>query len=110
MRIKSLAHVCLKVGDLAQTTAFYCDVLGMQKAFGFTRKGHIIGFYLKAGNDTFIEVFHDSEVVRGGPGQPLNHFCLETDSIDALWSRLTEHGYAAGQIIMGADNALAMLG
>src|SRR5256885_16330290 len=97
MRIKSLAHVCLKVGDLAQTTAFYCDVLGMQKAFSFTRKGHIIGFYLKAGNDTFIEVFHDSEVVRGGPGQPLNHFCLETDSIDARYGAVWQ------SMVMGPD-------
>ena len=106
MRIKSLAHVCLKVGDLAQTTAFYCDVLGMRKVFNFTRKGHIIGFYLKASNDTFIEVFHDSEVGPNGPGRPLNHFCLETDSIDGLWHRLAEHGHTPGQIIMGADNAL----
>lgn len=105
MSIKSLAHVCLKVRDLEQTRAFYCDVLGMQKAFNFMRKGQIIGFYLKASDHTFIEVFHDSEVGSGGAGQPLNHFCLETNCIEALRSKLAELGYAPGEIIMGADNA-----
>ena len=106
MSIKSLAHVCLKVRNLEQARDFYCGALGMQKIFNFTREGEIIGFYLKASNHTFIEVFRAGETPQRGPGEPLNHFCLETDSIESLWQKLTERGYTPGKIITGADNAL----
>jgi hypothetical protein len=53
---------------------FYCGALGMQKLFNLTQKGEVIGFYLKASNDTFIEVFRtgdtepvtDGQILRGG--------------------------------------------
>ena len=59
--IKAVAHVCIKTTDLEKTTAFYCGTLGMEKLFDFTRQGNVIGFYIKASHDTFIEVFQDDK-------------------------------------------------
>ncbi len=103
MNIKSLAHVCIKTTNLDATTDFYCGALGMKKFFDFTRKGKIIGFYMKASNDTFVEVFLAEEVEKPGK-QVLNHFCLETDSIESLRKTLIERGYAPGEIKMAVDN------
>jgi len=105
MNIKSLAHVCIKTTDLKVTADFYCGALGMTKFFDFTRKGDVIGFYMKAANETFVEVFLADEVEKSGK-QALNHFCLETESIEALRKLLIERGYAPGEIKMGADQSL----
>jgi Glyoxalase/Bleomycin resistance protein/Dioxygenase superfamily len=85
---------------------FYCGALGMQRLFNFTQKGETIGFYIKASNDTFIEVFRTNDTQPTTDGQILNHFCLETDSIEKLRQTLVEQGHAPREIIMGADNAL----
>ena len=107
MKIKSLAHVCIKTRDLDRTLEFYCGILGFQKAFDFTRNGKVIGFYVKATNDTFIEVFHsDSVAALNAADRGLHHFCLETDSIEELHQKLRDGGYAPREIIMGADRAL----
>jgi len=104
MSIKSLAHVCIKTTNLDATTAFYCGALRMKKIFDFTKKGKVIGFYMKAANETFVEVFLADEIEKSGK-QALAHFCLETDSIEALRKELIERGYAPGEIKMGADNS-----
>jgi hypothetical protein len=59
---------------------------------------------MKAANETFIEVFLDTEIEKLGK-QPLNHFCLETDSIEALRKTVLEHGYEAREIHLGADHS-----
>jgi len=104
MSIKSLAHVCLKTTNLDATTNFYCGALGMKKIFEFTRKGKSIGFYMKAANETFIEVFLADEVEKTGK-QVLSHFCLQTDSIETLRKALLERGHAPNEIKMGADKS-----
>ena len=104
MSIKSLAHVCIKTTDLEMTTAFYSDALGMEKLFTFTRGGEVIGFYLKAANDTFIEVFLANELEKAGK-PALDHFCLETDDIHALREALLQRGYAPGEIKLGVDHS-----
>jgi catechol 2,3-dioxygenase-like lactoylglutathione lyase family enzyme len=104
MTIKSVAHVCIKTTDLKATSDFYCEALGLTKMFDFMRKGKLIGFYMKTGNDTFIEVFLADEVEKIGK-QFLNHFCLETDEIEALHKKLSERGYEPRAIVMGADRS-----
>ena len=36
--------------------------LGMERLFNFTRNGVVIGYYLKASAQTFVEVFHADAV------------------------------------------------
>jgi catechol 2,3-dioxygenase-like lactoylglutathione lyase family enzyme len=104
MTIKSLAHVCLKSADLDATADFYCGTLGMKRLFDFTRKGKLIGFYLKADNLTFIEVFEAGEVDKIDK-QVLNHLCLETSDIVALQKALAARGLEPGEVKMGADHS-----
>ena len=104
MPIKSLAHVCLHSSDLDATLKFYCGALGMRKQFDFTRQGREIGFYLQAGNNTFLEFFETSEA-PSEPSGNLSHFCLETDAIEALHQTLLEAGYEPGPVSLGCDDS-----
>ncbi len=102
--IRRLAHVCIGATDLAETEGFYRDALGMEKAFDFFRAGHRIGFYLKAGESTFIEVF-----VENGETQierPLiRHFCLEVENLDAVCETLRSKGVEVSAKKLGGDGA-----
>lgn len=99
--IKQLAHLCIHTRDLDATLAFYCDALGMTKAFDFERQGKPFGYYLNLGANTFLEVF------EGDPGAVgnINHLCLETDDLDATLARLTKHGVEATDKKLGADHS-----
>lgn len=97
-----LAHVCILARDLVETERFYCDVLGLPKAFAFEKEGECIGFYVRLGDDTFIEVFKgDPDNGAGG----IRHFCIETEDLDALHARLTEHGLTPTEKILAIDHS-----
>ncbi len=102
--IKRLAHVCIGAVDLAETERFYRDLLGMEKAFDFFRAGRQIGFYLKTGDSTFIEVFiEDGE---SGSARPLiRHFCLEVEDLDAVIEALQSKGVEVSAKKLGGDGA-----
>lgn len=102
--IKRLAHVCIDAVDLERTEQFYVDLLGMEIAFEFMRRGERIGFYLQAGETTFIEVFAESESHKDGRAR-LKHFCLEVEDIDAVTGKLSAQGVAVSAKKLGADNA-----
>ncbi len=98
-----LAHVCIGATDLVESERFYVDLLGMEKAFDFIRAGQHFGFYAKAGDTTFIEVF----AANGIPNleRPIiKHFCLEVEDIDAVVAKLAERGVEVSPKKMGADN------
>lgn len=101
---RRLAHVCIGATDLAAAERFYVESLGMEKAFDFTRAGQRIGFYLKAGDSTFIEVFTEA----GEPSfeRPLiRHFCLEVDDLDKTIAALQSRGLDISAKKLGADGA-----
>ena len=91
MSIKSVAHVCVKSTDLDATAAFYCGPLGMTRHFDFMRKGKLIGFYMKATNETFVEVFLADEI-EAIDKRVLHHFCLETEDLKGLHGKLVAAG------------------
>ena len=101
---RRLAHVCIGATDLAATERFYVDLLGLEKAFDFTRAGQRIGFYLSAGDNTFIEVFAEAE--EPGMERPLlRHFCLEVEDLAAAVSALQNRGVETSAQKLGADAA-----
>lgn len=101
--IKGIAHVCLKTTCLKKTEQFYCEGLGLEKGFDFLRNGTVVGFYLKAGNGNFLEFFRTD---AGVPGTfPIDHLCLEVDSIDETAECLKKAGYAVDAKKMGADHS-----
>ena len=102
--IKRLAHVCIGATDLAETERFYRDTLGMEKAFDFLRAGQQIGFYLKAGESTFIEVFVEN--AKPKIERPLiKHFCLEVEDLDAVCDALRSKGVEISAKKLGGDGA-----
>ncbi len=101
---KRLAHVCIGATDLAKTERFYVDLLAMEKAFDFVRAGQRIGFYLRAGESTFIEVFAE----HGEPDfeRPLiKHFCLEVEDLEAVIAALQSKGLEISEKKLGGDGA-----
>ena len=101
--IRGIAHVCIRAVDLDATRRFYCDGLGLGKAFDFLRDGKVVGFYLKVGNGTFLEFFRAEP--EAASAFPIAHFCLEVDSIDEVRRRLAAAGYACSEKSPGADHA-----
>jgi len=102
---KRLAHVCILAEDLAETETFYCETLGMEKAFDFVKDDKPFGFYAKAGETTFIEVFMQTSEVS--PDRPVvNHFCLETEDIDAVIETLTDKGVEVTAKKEGGDKSI----
>lgn len=99
--IKQLAHICIRSLDLIETENFYIGALGMEKGFEFIREGKLFGFYLKFGNDTFLEVF------QGDPGEVgnINHLAIEVDDIDKLLTQIQSKGYTTGEKRLGADHS-----
>ncbi|MCY3796413.1 MAG: VOC family protein [Chloroflexi bacterium] len=99
-----LAHVCIGATDLVESERFYVESLGMEKAFDFTRAGQRIGFYLKAGDATFIEVF--AEESEPSAERPLiRHFCLEVEDMDTAIAALRRRGADISEKKFGADGA-----
>lgn len=101
--IKGIAHLCIRVADLGRTARFYCQGLGLEKAFDFRRDDKTVGFYLKAGNGNYLEFFEREPAEPGA--NPIDHLCFEVDSIDSVNAAVAAAGYTPGEKKMGADHA-----
>ncbi len=102
--IKQLAHVCIGSNDLAASEQFYCDTLGLKKAFEFERDGTPFGFYIALGGTTFIEVFNQNEPANYE--RPIiRHLCLEVDDIEAFIADLRAKGVAVSDKKRGGDQS-----
>ena len=101
---KRLAHVCIGAINLVDSEHFYVNLLGMEKAFDFYRDNRQVGFYLRAGGTTFIEVFVESGLPKDE--RPLiRHFCLEVDDLEGVIAALTNKGVEVSAKKLGADGA-----
>lgn len=99
--IKQLAHLCIHTKDLAATSHFYCDILGLERGFDFTKEGELFGFYLKLGRNTFIEVFTGDP----GPEGNIKHVAFEVERLDNLIFKLRAHGVDVKDKQLGGDHA-----
>lgn len=99
--IKQLAHACIFTQDLDETARFYLEALGLEKGFDFIKDGALFGYYIKLGQNSFIEVF------KGQPGSVgnINHLAIEVEGMDKLTKRIASHGYEIGQKKLGADHS-----
>ena len=104
MGVKRVAHICLGALDLEATERFYCAGLGCTRAFNFIRKGKRIGFYLRAGEGTFIEVFLQDKLDPKAPA-PIRHLCLEVEGVEEMIARVKSAGFKIGDKKLGADHS-----
>ena len=103
--IKGMAHVCFVAKDLEASIRFYCEGLGLTRAFDFrSAAGKRTGVYLHAGERTFIELFVGSPA-GDAPGTSFRHICLEVDDVAAEVDRLRKRGVTVGDAAMGADQS-----
>jgi glyoxylase I family protein len=101
--VRQLAHVCIFAKDLAETKAFYRDVLGLEVAFNFTRGGEWFGFYLDVGGRSNVEVFLKPEAEYSREDQ-IHHFCLEVASIDDAVTHIRGLGVEVTDKKRGVDD------
>ena len=102
IRVKQVAHVCILARDLAETRAFWADVLGLPVKFEFLRDGRPFGLYLDAGGRTDVEVFERAEAGTG-PATRIDHLCLEVEDIDAAVAHVRGMGVAITDKKLGVD-------
>jgi lactoylglutathione lyase len=114
--IKQLGHLCLRTHQLPVMVAFYRDVLGLKVKFGLKHDdGTEFGFYLAAGNTTFVEIFDHQGAAKqwGGDGAPLkpnantyyNHFCFEVTGLEEMVAQLQAKGIEVRPIAVGMDHS-----
>jgi catechol 2,3-dioxygenase-like lactoylglutathione lyase family enzyme len=103
MSITGIAHICIRAKDLEKTKGFYCDVLGMEHVFNFIKQGEVKGFYLKAGDRNYIEVFENKDLEN--EQSRIAHLCLETDDIQRLKEQVDSHSIETTDIKTGSDSS-----
>jgi lactoylglutathione lyase len=92
--IKGLAHTAYTVSDMEKSLCFYCDVLGLKKAFELNRpdgKPWII--YLKVSEGQFIELFYGEKNKTDSSSEiSYSHLCFEVDDIYDIANRIKSKG------------------
>ena len=100
--IKQVAHICIGAVDLAETEHFYCDVLGLEKGFEFIKNDELYGFYVKAGANTYIEIFIQEQAANYE--RPImRHLCLEVDDLDDFIKTVRGRGWEVTDKKQGGD-------
>ncbi|MFW5798566.1 MAG: VOC family protein [Planctomycetota bacterium] len=103
--ITGLAHACYTASDLDASIDFYCNKLGLKKAFDFINdRGERFGVYIHVGGRSFIELFV-GEVTASGEGTPYRHICLEVDDINTTVDHLRKQGLDVTDPKMGSDGS-----
>ncbi|MGJ3240826.1 MAG: VOC family protein [Anaerolineae bacterium] len=104
MIIKQLAHICIGAPDLQDAEQFYCQGLGMERGFDFIKEGRVVGFYVKCGAHTFIEIFEQTEI--DSVERPImQHLCLEVQNIDRAIAEIRANGLTVTDKKQGGDHS-----
>jgi len=109
MIVKGLAHTALNVSDMEKSIAFYCNVLGFEKAFEMnrpeTKEPWIV--YLYAGGSQFIELFYGGVNYREYNDENIgfSHLCFEVSDINAIAEQIIKAGWELDRPVkFGIDN------
>lgn len=93
--ITGIAHAAYRVKDMERALAFYCDVLGMERAFSLADDaGQPWIEYLKAAPGQFIELFYAApdQSCAFSAQDSYAHLCLQVDDIQAIARQITQAG------------------
>ena len=114
--IKRLGHLCFRTHQLPVMLAFYRDVLGLAVKFNLKHDdGTPFGYYLAAGQTTFVEIFDHAGATKqwGGTFAQLrpnentfyNHFCLEVSGLEKYCDALRAKGVEVTPVRVGMDHS-----
>lgn len=105
--ITGIGHVAFHIGDLERSLDFYCNKLGLRRAFQLDREGTPSPWivYIQVAPGHFIELF------PGGHGENklgelgYNHLCLLVDDLAGTLKELEARGLPIdGKPVQGLDN------
>ena len=102
--------------QLPAMLAFYREAIGLPVKFALRHAdGTPFGYYLAAGQTTFLEIFDQAGAVKewGGEaarmrpnqGTCYHHFCLEVEGLEAECARLRAAGVEVGPVSVGMDHS-----
>ncbi len=107
--IKGIGHIAYNVLDMNKSLHFYCEVLGLEKAFEIhDEQDNPWIVYIKINKNQFIELFytHD-EKIKERPVIGYSHLCFEVDDIYIMKEQLIAHNIKLDvDIIQGKDKNL----
>ncbi len=92
-KLDGIAHVALRVSDVARSRAFY-KTLGWEQAFEFSDDHGTTTSYVKVSDNQFIELYR-----KNRPADPLGlmHICLLTSDVDRVSAAYGALGVATTQ-------------
>ena len=106
LTVSSIAHVAIRVKDIASILDFYCNKLGFAEMLRLDRDGQLWLVYLRITDDQYLEVFPDGEGERAAEREAVgfNHMCLAVPDIDQTVAELAAAGIALIRPkVLGAD-------
>jgi catechol 2,3-dioxygenase-like lactoylglutathione lyase family enzyme len=90
--IVSLDHINIRTAELARTTAFFTDVLGL--TIGWRPDFPFAGVWLYAGDKDLVHLVEVARPAAASKGSALDHFAFAIDDYEAAERALNAHGMA----------------
>jgi len=101
--LNGIAHVAIRVHDLAASVAFY-EKLGFEQAFDLRKNGVPYESFIKINDTQFIELY---PVTEHDPDPGFLHLCFEGQDLQAINDDYATHGLAPKPVRKaGAGNLL----
>jgi catechol 2,3-dioxygenase-like lactoylglutathione lyase family enzyme len=94
--IKGIGHAAYTVEDMKRSLHFYCEILGLKKAFELSEPttGAPWIVYLEVAGNQFIELFYGGK--KSAPWEATvigyNHLCLEVEDIQETANSIKRKG------------------
>jgi catechol 2,3-dioxygenase-like lactoylglutathione lyase family enzyme len=92
MAIRGLDHINISTVKLAETTAFFTEVLGLR--VGWRPQFPFDGAWLYVGTKDLVHLAEVAEAPRPSRGSALDHFAFAIDDYDAAVAALDRLGVA----------------
>jgi catechol 2,3-dioxygenase-like lactoylglutathione lyase family enzyme len=103
--ITGISHACYLVTDLDRAVDFWCNKMGLKKAFDLNlRGGEVRGVFLLAGRRTFVELF-EGDAVPIPPNASHKHISYEVDDMEATVKTLRERGVPVTDPVRGGEGS-----
>jgi catechol 2,3-dioxygenase-like lactoylglutathione lyase family enzyme len=92
--ITGIGHTAFRVRDLEKSLHFYCDLLGMRRAFDMDRDGKPWITYLHIRDGQFLELFPEQDSAEDFSGNTgsYRHMQLEVDDLERTIGEMEARG------------------